>query len=277
VLAVMKRHRRRVGLFIVVASLGPAIQVSARAKAESPPASSVSCGPLKPLPGGWTCVPSFGRDAWTGKYHDGQSGALVYFQIGGGPGGDLLLRFKSKDLAHPTDRSLAGQLGGVQYRGLMFEGARDRELKDFRRVLGEDYPPKDSRDEWRLPPEGARGFVVTFYKKGLSPVSFYAFVCNDAQQERVHDLLLAEFRLRNDLVGEPVESKRVSAEWVQNLPVTTRLQDVLDAAGVPGGAYPKGCDGLMLVYGLTEAGKEARLVFDRSQRLVGRELRELGG
>jgi hypothetical protein len=232
--------------------------------------SPASCGPLKALSGGWTCIPGFGRDAWIGSYYDGDSGALVRFQSGGGRGGDLVQRLASKELADPADRVSSGALEGVRYRRLTFQNPREREVRDLRRFAGEDYPVKDSLDEWRLPPVGSYGCGVTFYREGRAPLSFLAYVCTRHQEDRVFDLLLGRLRIGFELIGEPVESAGVSENWVAGLPVGMSLRDVIARAGTPRGTYADGCERLMLVYSVQGSAKQARLVFDRKQALVSR-------
>ncbi len=261
---------RRILALVLVISLAAATAGSSAIPNVAQP--TVSCGPLKPLPERWTCIPRFGTDAWFGSYHDSRSGAFVRFQTGG----DWQRHFKAKKFAQPSDRSLSGTLGGVRYRSLIFERAREREIENLRRSLGVDYPASSTLLERRLPPEGASGHGATFYKKGRYPINFLGFACTAEQENRVRDLLLGEFRLGHKLIGEPRESQRVSAEWLTRLPWTTTLQDVIATAGVPEGAYPRGCEGLMLVYDVDGTSDEAWLVFDREQRFVTYELHPPG-
>lgn len=248
---------------------------------------SLPCGPLAPLPQGWTCIQLFGRDSFGGAYFDRQSGVLVHFVRGFvGATNDQVAELEGYPEERASAQEFAGSIGETKYRGYVLADARDWFIKERRRwemsicptcgpLADEDqFPRKNTDDELRIPAAGSRKLAITFYPANRDPLNFWAFVCDDLQEARTRDLLLGRPRITERTVANR-DPCCVSSTWILGLAVGTALDGVLSDHVPPAALYQDGCHGLSLVYYLSDRrDQEGVLTFGQPGTLVERSLRQ---
>ena len=248
------------------------------------------CGILAPVPEGWTCIRLFRRDALVGAYFDRASGVLATFAYGG------LLAEKRVQLMHDAGyrreaKKFSGSVGPTKYAGFVidedpesFVAMRRREDEEMCMECGpvpeEDrFPRKSTDDELLVPPTGSRRWGITFFESDRAPLSFNALVCNDYQEARLRELVLGASRISHMSVPN-VDPCCVTPEWPMEVAMDTPLDEVLSTQLPPAWLIADRCDGLILAYSVVaksgDAQKEAILRFNRSGKLVGRRIRDVG-
>ena len=224
--------------------------------------------PLRELPAGWEHLPQACLDCWVGAYHDSSSGAYLEYSVGPP-------QLLAPGIEGPTLTGL-DKIDGIRYTVSTQADARKTSQLALEKMTGSGVADLIPEVRRTLPPEGCSLLSIQFHLDNAT-WSFNAAVCDPGQEARVRELLLGRQRLNLVPAGNTRWWSRVlSPRDVERAEVGSSVAGILSRLGRPETPYRVLKDQFALAYHVRRDGNhelvEATFTFNRSQRLVGKEI-----